>query len=145
MKPHLITIAVLLLCIAAHAQSDELSVRDITQIKRICRSLIGVQTKRDDLGKADPIFGRFIPYLRPADALDKLWVVCSGACGGVLPLRGGAEVYYAFPNTPDSVPGAGHDHIDTVVLHIHGKRVLSIGPGTEYYPYPYYEQEHQKR
>jgi hypothetical protein len=35
--------------------------------------------------------------------------------------------------------------IDTVALHVDGKRILAIGPGTEYYPYPYYEAEHKNR
>jgi hypothetical protein len=56
-------------------------------------------------------------------------------------LRGEADIYYGFSNQP---PNVTH-RVDTVVLHIHGKRVLAIGPGTEYYPYPYYEAEHKKR
>jgi hypothetical protein len=37
------------------------------------------------------------------------------------------------------------NRFDTVALHIRGKRLFAFGPGTEYYPYPYYEQEHKKR
>jgi hypothetical protein len=140
-RPFAILVALILVGDAFAA--DELSSGDVTEIKRICRSLLGVQAGSKT---ADAKFKQFTPYLRKGASLKEARiVVCSGACGGTIPLRGDAEVYYGFPNTPDGQPGAGYDRFDTVALHIRGKRLFAFGPGTEYYPYPYYEQEHKKR
>jgi hypothetical protein len=139
----LIAFLTLLLVSDAFAASNELSPTDIRAIKRICQSLIGAKAWTNT---ADPIFDQFKPYLRKGASLREARIVtCSGACGGNVPLRGGGEVYYGFPNTPDGLPGAGQDRFDTVALHIHGKRIFAFGPGTEYYPYPLYEEEHKKR
>jgi hypothetical protein len=35
--------------------------------------------------------------------------------------------------------------IDTVALHIHGKRIFARGPGLDYYPYPYCDAERNTR
>jgi hypothetical protein len=123
--------------------TDALSAADIAQIKRICKSLLGVEVASKSAGEKEK---QLTPYLRKgvSHKEDKI-VVCSGACGGTIQLRGDAEIYYGFPNTPDGLPGAGHDRYDTFALHIHGKRIFAFGPGTEYYPYPYYEDEHRKR
>ena len=127
----------------ALASDNDLSNADLREIKRVCKSLIGVRAWGHD---ADPIFDRLKPYLKKGASLRESRIVtCSAACGGTVPLRGDAEVYYAFPNTPGGLSGAGQDHFDTVVLHVRGKRIFAIGPGTEYYPYPYYEEEHKKR
>lgn len=124
------------------ADTDKLSADDIAQIKRICKSLLGVEVGSKSANEKKK---RLTPYLRKGVShKEDNVVVCSGACGGTIPLRGDAELYYGFPNTPDGFPGAGHDRYDTVALHVHGKRIFAIGPGTEYYPYPYYEEEHKK-
>ena len=127
----------------AVGETDALSAADIAQIKRICTSLIGVEVASKSASEKEK---QLAPYLRKgvSHKEDNI-VVCSGACGGTIQLRGDAQIYYGFPNTPDGLPGAGHDRYDTFALHIHGKRIFAFGPGTEYYPYPYYEDEHRKR
>jgi hypothetical protein len=114
----------------------ELAREGISKVKAVCRSLIGIEAWR-----AKGIFERRLGrYVRSKQALEQSGIVdCSFHCGGTLALRGDADIYYGFPNQAIRAPR----RIDTVVLHIHGNRVLAIGPGTEYYPYPYYEVEHK--
>jgi len=103
-----------------------------------CRSLLGVEDWR-----AKEIFARrLMTYVGSRKALEESsQVECSFHCGGTLALRGNADIWYGFPNQPI---GATH-RIDTVALHIHGRRVFAEGPGLAYYPYPYYRAEHKKR
>jgi hypothetical protein len=138
-----LAVALLLVLSARAFAADKLSAADTAEIKRIAKSLIG---KRAWGNASDPIFKKLTPYLRKGASLKEARiVVCSGACGGSVPLQGDGELYFGFPNTPDGLPGAGKDRFDTVALHIHGRRIFAFGPGTEYYPYPYYEEEHKKR
>jgi len=122
---------------AIHAGNSELSREDIAKITAICRSLIGVEDWRPT-----EIFARELrPYIRSQKALaESSQIECSFHCGGTLLLRGGGDIWYGYPNQP-----AGVTHrIDTVAFHIRGKRVLAVGPGLDYYPYPYYDTEAKK-
>jgi hypothetical protein len=125
-------------CAGTAGANSELSAADISKIKAVCRSLLGVE----DLRAKEIFTRRLMPYIRSKKALaESSEVVCSFRCGGTLLLRGGADVWYGFSN--QSI-GATH-RIDTVALHVHGKRVFAVGPGLDYYPYPYYDAEHKKR
>jgi hypothetical protein len=130
--------AMVLGCLQSHGVDAELTRQDIDKIKTVCRSLIGVEA----WGVKEVFRVQLMPYVRSKRALEESSIVeCSLHCGGTLKLRDEADVYYGFSNQP---PNGAH-RVDTVALHIHGKRVLAIGPGTEYYPYPYYEAENKKQ
>ena len=135
----------LALCIAvslspagARAAGDELTRDDISKITAVCRSLLGVEDWRPK-----KIFAKkLMPYIRSKNALKTSnQVECSFHCGGTLLLRGGGDIWYGFPNQPLRVT----HHIDTVAFHIHGRRIFAVGPGIDYYPYPYYDTEAKKR
>jgi hypothetical protein len=130
-------IAVSLSTADARATRDELTRKDIAKITAVCRSLVGVEDWRPK-----EIFARELsPYIRSQKALaESSQVECSFHCGGTLLLRGGGDIWYGFSNQPIGVT----HHIDTVAFHIHGKRVFAIGPGVDYYPYPYYNAEAKK-
>ncbi len=135
---HTLLAAIMLWFPQSRGANGELAREDINKIKAVCRSLIGVEAWR-----AKGIFERrLMPYIGSKQALEQSGIVdCSFHCGATLALCGDADIYYGFPNQPIHAPR----RIDTVVLHVHGKRTLAIGPGTEYAPYPYYEAEHKKR
>jgi|SRR5574338_1443139 hypothetical protein len=122
---------------AIHAGDSELSRADIAKITAACRSLVGVEDWRPK-----EIFARELrPYIRSQKALaESSQVECSFHCGGTLLLRGGGDIWYGYSNQP---VGVTH-RIDTVAFHIHGKRIFAVGPGVDYYPYPYYEAEAKK-
>ena len=122
----------------ARGAESELGPEDISKVKAVCRSLVGVEDWRPK-----EIFARTLkPYIRSRKALaESSQVECSFRCGGTLLLRGDADIWYGFYNQP---VGVTH-RIDTVALHIRGKRVFAVGPGLDYYPYPYYDAEHRKR
>jgi len=130
-------IAVSLSTAEARATRDELIRKDIAKITAVCRSLVGVEDWRPK-----EIFARELsPYIRSQKALaESSQVKCSFHCGGTLLLRGGGDIWYGFSNQPIGVT----HHIDTVAFHIHGKRIFAIGPGVDYYPYPYYDAEAKK-
>jgi hypothetical protein len=112
------------------AGDSELSREDIPKITAVCRSLLGVEDWRPK-----EIFAReLLPYTRSKNALaESSQVECSFRCGGTLLLRGGGDIRYGYSNQPI---GATH-RIDTIAFHIHGKRIVAVGPGIDYYPYPY--------
>jgi len=114
-----------------------LSSKDIAKIEAVCRSLLGVEDRRPK-----EIFAReLMPYVRSKQALaESSQVVCSFHCGGTLLLRGSGDVWYGYSNQPIGVV----HRIDTVALHIHGKRIFAVGPGIDYYPYPYRDTEAKK-
>lgn len=122
---------------ATPGANSELTREDVTKITAVCRSLIGVEDS-----KSKEIFTRkLLPYVRSKNALaQSSHVECSFHCGGTLLLRGDADIWYGFLNQPI---GATH-RIDTVAFHIHGKRIFALGPGLDYYPYPYYDIEAEK-
>jgi hypothetical protein len=130
-------IAVSLSTAEERATRDELIRKDIAKITAVCRSLVGVEDWRPK-----EIFARELsPYIRSQKALaESSQVECSFHCGGTLLLRGGGDIWYGFSNQPIGVT----HHIDTVAFHIHGKRIFTIGPGVDYYPYPYYDAEAKK-
>jgi len=130
-------IAVSLSTAEARATRDELIRKDIAKITAVCRSLVGVEDWRPK-----EIFARELsPYIRSQKALaESSQVKCSFHCGGTLLVRGGGDIWYGFSNQPIGVTR----HIDTVAFHIHGKRIFAIGPGVDYYPYPYYDAEAKK-
>jgi hypothetical protein len=119
------------------ARDSELTREDIVKITAVCRSLLGAEDWRPK-----EIFARkLLPYVRSKKALDESsQVECSFHCGSTLLLRGGGEIWYGYSNQP---VGVTH-RIDTVAFHIYGKRVLAVGPGIDYYPYPYYDTEAKK-
>jgi hypothetical protein len=119
-------------------RDSELTGEDITKITAVCRSLLGAEDWR-----AKEIFTRqLMPYMRSKKALAaSSQVECSFHCGGTLLLRGDADIWYGFPNQPIGVT----HRIDTVAFHVHGKRTFALGPGLDYYPYPYYDTEAKKR
>jgi hypothetical protein len=123
---------------STRAGNSELTREDVAKITAVCRSLLGVKDWRPK-----EIFAReLLPYVRSKKALaESSQVECSFHCGGTLLLRGGGDVWYGYSNQP---VGAMH-RIDTVAFHIHGKRIFAVGPGTDYYPYPYYDTETKKR
>src|SRR5438552_17587726 len=116
----------------------ELTHDDISKITAVCRSLLGVEEWRPQ-----EIFTRkLMTYVRSKKALEKSnQVLCSFHCGGTLLLRGGGDIWYGFLNQPIDVT----HHIDTVAFHIRGKRIFAVGPGLDYYPYPYYDTDAKKR
>lgn len=119
------------------AAGQELTPAETSKVKAICRSLIGVEGWR----LKDIFRQQLAPYIRSKDALEESAIVhCSFRCGGTLKLRDDADIFYGFSNQP---AGAPHP-VDTVALHIHCKRIFATGPGTGYYPYPYYEAEHRR-
>jgi hypothetical protein len=122
----------------AREAGDELGREEITKITAICRSLLGVEDWRPK-----EIFAKKLsPYIRSKKALEASnQVECSFHCGGTLLLRGGGVIWYGFPNQPINVT----HRIDTVAFHIHGKRIFAVGPGIDYYPYPYYDTKARKR
>ena|SRR6266568_6864883 len=122
----------------AREGNSELTPEDITKITAVCRSLIGVEDWRPK-----EIFTRaLMPYIRSKKVLaESSQVECSFHCGGRLLLRGDADIWYGFPNQPIGVT----HRIDTVAFHVHGKRIFAVGPGSEYYPYPYHDTEAKKR
>jgi hypothetical protein len=130
-------IAVSLSTAEERATRDELIRKDIAKITAVCRSLVGVEDWRPK-----EIFARELsPYIRSQKALaESSQVKCSFHCGGTLLVRGGGDIWYGFSNQPIGVT----HHIDTVAFHIHGKRIFAIGPGVDYYPYPYYDAEAKK-
>src|SRR5206468_8648381 len=111
---------------------------DISKIKAVYRSLLGVEDWR-----AKEIFARGLrPYIRSKKTLaESSQIECSFHCGGTLLLWGGADIWYGFSNQPIGVT----HRIDTVALHVHGKRVFAAGPCLDYYPYPYYDADHKTR
>jgi hypothetical protein len=116
---------------------SELMRQEVDNLKAVCRMIVGIEDWR-----VKEVFRQQLrPYISSMHALEQSSVLeCSFHCGGTLKLRGDADIYYGFSNQP---PNVTH-RVDTVALHVHGKRVLAIGPGTEYYPYPYYQAEHKK-
>jgi len=122
---------------AIHAGDSALSPEDIAKITAVCRSLVGVEDWRPK-----EIFARELtPYIRSQRALaESSQVECSFHCGGTLFLRGGGDIWYGYSNQP---VGATH-RIDTVAFHIQAKRIFAVGPGVDYYPYPYYNAEAKK-
>jgi hypothetical protein len=122
---------------STRARDSELTREDIAKITAVCRSLLGAEDWRPK-----EIFARkLLPYVRSKKALDESsQVECSFHCGSTLLLRGGGEIWYGYSNQPVGVP----HRIDTVAFHIYGKRVLAVGPGIDYYPYPYYDTEAKK-
>jgi hypothetical protein len=131
-------VAISLTGLDARAGTGELTPEDIARIKAVCRSLLGVEDWRPK-----QIFTReLMPYIRSKKALtESSQVVCSFHCGGTLLLRGGGDIWYGYPNQPIGVV----HRIDTVAFHIHGKRIFAVGPGLDYYPYPYYDAEAKRR
>jgi hypothetical protein len=119
---------------AMQAADSKLSRADIAKIRAVCRSLVGVEDWRPG-----EIFARELtPCVRSQKALaESSQVKCSFHCGGTLLLRGGGDIWYGFSNQP---VGVTH-RIDSVAFHIHGKRIFAVGPGLDYYPYPYYNAE----
>jgi hypothetical protein len=116
---------------AIHAIDSELSREDIAKITAVCRSLVGVEDWRPK-----EIFARELrSYIHSQKALvESNQVECSFHCGGTLLLRGGSDIWYGYSNQPIGVT----HRIDTVAFHIHRKRIFAVGPGVDYYPYPYY-------
>ena len=104
----------------------------------MCRSLLGIESWR-----AKSLFARELkPYVRSEKALAVSGQIdCSFHCGGTLLLRDEGDIWYGFSNQPV----AAVHRIDTVAFHIRGKRILAVGPGIDYYPYPYYDAEARKR
>jgi hypothetical protein len=131
-------VAITLGCPETRGADSELTHDDIVRIKVVCRSLLGVEEWRPK-----EIFTRkLMPYVRSQKALEESsQVLCSFHCGGTLLLRGGADIWYGFPNQPIGVT----HRIDTVAFHVHGKRIFAVGLGINYYPYPYYDTEAKKR
>jgi hypothetical protein len=123
---------------STRARDSELTREDIAKITAVCRSLLGVEDWRPK-----EIFAReLLPYVRSKKALaESSQVECSFHCGGTLFLRGGGDIWYGYSNQPLGVTHL----IDTIAFHIHRKRVFAVGPGTAYYPYPYYDTEAKKR
>jgi hypothetical protein len=123
---------------ATRGADSELTRQDLAEIKAVCKSLLGLEEWRPK-----EIFARrLMPYVRSKKALEESnQVECSFHCGGTLLLRGGADIWYGFPNQPIDVT----HRIDIVAFHVHGKRIFSVGPGINYYPYPYYDTEAKKR
>jgi hypothetical protein len=111
---------------------------DIVKITTVCQSLVGVEDSRPK-----EIFTRkLMSYIRSKKALaESSQIECSVHCGGTLLLRGDADVWYGFLNQPIGV----RHRIDTVAFHVHGKRIFALGPGLDYYPYPYYDAEAKRR
>jgi hypothetical protein len=138
MKPIAVFSAIVFAFFRSLGAGPGLTGQDIQNVKSVCQSLIGIEDWR-----AREFFRQHLmSYVRSKHALEEAGVVeCSLHCGGTLKLRGDADIYYGFSNQP---PNVSH-RIDTVALHVHGKRALAIGPGTEYYPYPYYEVEHRTK
>jgi hypothetical protein len=131
-------VMVLLSAADARASNNELTHEDISKITAVCRSLLGVEDWRPK-----EIFAKkLMPYIRSKNALEQSsQVECSFHCGGTLLLRGGGDIWYGFSNQPINVT----HRIDTVAFHIHGKRIFAVGPGIDYYPYPYYDTDAKKR
>ena len=104
------------------ARASDLSAQDVGQIKAICHALIGVL----HVDESDSTFARLAPYVASPTALRELHVVCDTRCGGLVVLRGDADVYFSTPaphqHSGDTVPA-----IDTVVFHHHGKVLLQLG------------------
>jgi hypothetical protein len=113
-KPLLLILCVAFCSIAQAGPS--LTHEDINQIKKICHALIGVE----NIDESNRTFKRLAPYLASPITLRELHVVCDERCAGLVSLRGDAGIYFSMPNV-------GHDRIDTVVFHHHGKTLLSIG------------------
>src|SRR5581483_6170053 len=131
-------IAVSLGAAGACAAGDELTRNDISKITAVCRALIGVE----DWRPKEIIAKKLMPYIRSKKALEiSNQVECSFHCGGTLLLRGDGDIWYGFPNQPLNVT----HRIASVAFHIHGKRIFAVGPGIDYYPYPYYDTEAKKR
>jgi hypothetical protein len=117
---------------AAAGNERELSSADIRKIKRVCGSWIG----RDCYYPPRSFRRELIDYCRAPDMLTKKVLDCSSNnCGSTFLLRGDADIYYHCPN---GGPTLGPGPICTVAFHIHGQRVLLIGPieGDPIYPYP---------
>jgi hypothetical protein len=117
MKP-LFVFFTLWVCCTAGAASDELTSRNIADIKQICRALAGVEVASS---KSDPILHRLAPYVEDEVTLSKLNAVCDTGCRALITLRGGAEIYFTYTNIPDK-----HNRITTVVFRKHDKVLLSI-------------------
>jgi hypothetical protein len=118
MVKSLFLILPLWLCTIICATSGDLTAKEISAVKQICRALVGTDSGR----QSDEIFDRLAPYVRHEMTLLSLHVVCDKRCGGLVNLRGDADIYFSYPNAPD-----GHSRIDTVVFRKDGKVILSIG------------------
>ncbi len=122
----------------ARASDNELTREDIAKITAVCRSLLWsrrLAPERDLREQTHALHsvGKALEQSRQVE--------CSFHCGGTLLLRGDSDTWYGFSNQPINVT----HRIDTVAFHIHGKRVVAVGPGIDYYPYPYYDTETKKR
>ncbi len=138
LQPLALLVIVLLSAAVGRASNDELTQEDIAKITVVCRSLLGLEDWRPK-----EIFAKkLMPYVRSKNALKQSnQVECSFHCGGTLLLRGGGDIWYGFSNQPINVT----HRIDTVALHVRGKRIFAVGPGLDYSPYPYYDTEAKKR
>lgn len=123
---------------STRAGDSELTGEDIAKITAVCRSLLGVEDWRPK-----EIFARkLLPYVRSKKALaESSQVECSFHCGGTLFLRGGGDIWYGYSNQPIGIT----HRIDTVAFRVHGERIFALGPGSNYYPYPHYDRNAQKR
>jgi hypothetical protein len=83
--------ASLLLCSVARADKDQLTTAEVATVRRICATLV-------DSFIGDRAWRPLIPYLARKDALQHMEVVCSGSCGGSIPLRGGLSVDFVYVN-----------------------------------------------
>ena len=109
------------LCVKAGAAGDELSARNIADIKQICRALAGIEVASS---KSHPVLHRLAPYVEDEATLSKWNAVCDTGCRARITLRDGAEIYFTYTNIPDK-----HNRITKVVFRKHDKVLLSIPSG----------------
>src|SRR5213083_128766 len=83
--------AIVLTSLETPAANSELNGADISKIKAVYRSLLGVEDWR-----AKEIFARGLrPYIRSKKTLaESSQIECSFHCGGTLLLWGGADIWY---------------------------------------------------
>jgi hypothetical protein len=122
----------------ANSKREPLDMLDRSEIKRICRSLLGAPDS-----DTDRIFRQQLtPYLRTKEELEhRQPLICAGQlCGGIVRLRDDATISYGFLHVPsergmkggyfDDTPDIeikGNNRIETVVFIRHGKVIFGIG------------------
>src|SRR6266480_1393571 len=128
---------------SAHAQQRRLNARDVAEIKRVCRQLIGAAIYRE----VDPILKQLTPYLQAKSGLDHLIADChSQHCNTSIPLCDDAEVWYLYLHAPSerSIKGGyfditpdieikGNNRIETVAFVRRGKLLFSKGALPEWF------------
>ena len=147
-------LALLLGVMSVDAEQRRLSAHDISEIKRICRQLVGVAIYRD----ADTLFSQLAAYVRTKSELEHQITDChSQHCNASIALRDDAEVWYLFLHAPsersiksgyfDSTPDIeikGNNRIETVAFVSHGKLLFSKGALPEWFADEHLHPKHRR-